>query len=131
MSEEQNLSVAAAQAEDRVPRYTFTVPEAARTRPKTDPKKVTIRELLYMEEKAGYKAEANGGNTWQYECAMRSLYAVDGRKVTWTDDEKQKIFEELSQPVRDLVVSAYLKFCVPSAKARDDFFASEEIEPGA
>jgi hypothetical protein len=128
MSEEQNLAQAAAAAESRVPRYTFTIPETSRTRP-TDPKTVAIRELLYMEEKAGYKAADNGGNNWQYECAMRALYACDGKKLTWDNDEKQTRFESLSQPVRDLVVSAYLKFCVPSKKDREDFFNSVEVEP--
>lgn len=128
MSETKNIAAGAAEAERRIPRYTFTIPESARRT--GDPKTVTIRELKYSEEKAAMLAKEHGGNTYEYEGAMRGLEALDGRPITWENDGKQNAFESLSPKVRDLLAGAFLKYCLPTKEERDDFFGSVKIEVG-
>lgn len=126
MSEVQNIEAGAVAAEAKLPRFTFTIPESARR--KGDPKTVTLRELLFSEEKAALLASTKGGLAFEYEGAMRSFCAKDGKRLTWDNDEKQNAFESLSNKVRDLVVGGFMKFCMPTKEERDDFFSSVVVE---
>lgn len=129
MSEIQNIAAGAAAAEAKLPRYTFTIPASARR--EGDPEKVTLRELTYAEEKAALMAKDRGGLGFEYEGAMRSMFAADGKRLTWENDGKQNAFESLSPKARDLVVGGFMRYCIPTKEERDDFFSSVVIEVGA
>ena len=134
MSEIQQIAAAADSAVASLPRYTFTVPwalpEMAALRGPGDPSTVTLRQLTYSEEKAAMQAKENGGHSYEYEGAMRALDQVDGRAVTWDGNEKERTWESFHPMVRDLLAGGFMKFCLPTRKARDDFFASVKVTPG-
>jgi len=129
----------------KIPRHTFTIPddyvendkdgkEVLRIRGpreyETDPKTVTIRQLTYAEELQALQAAEVRKTTYQYEGAMRSVVAADGRDITWTNNEKETFFSGLSQAVRELVLRAFTKIALPTVKATTDFLASEKISSG-
>jgi len=135
MSEIQSIAAGAAAATASLPRYTFTIPwekhpEFAALRGPGDPDKVTLRQLTYAEEKAAMQAKENGGHSYEYEGAMRAIDAVDDKLVTWEANEKERTWEGFHPIVRDLLAGGFMKFCLPTAKARDDFFKSVEIKLG-
>jgi hypothetical protein len=135
MSESQNIAAGAADAIARLPRYDFEIkedPATPGTILETDPKKVTLRRLTYMEEKSALQAKDNGGHSYEYEGAMRALDEVDGRKITWEADDKVRTWESFSPVVRDLLAGGFMKYCLPTKRQRDDFFASVKVRlPGA
>ena len=57
---------------------------------------------------------------------------VDGRKITWEADDKVRTWESFSPVVRDLLAGGFMKYCLPTKRQRDDFFASVKVRlPGA
>jgi hypothetical protein len=121
MSDSLNLAGGLLDAIARLPRTTFTLPESVRLA--GDPKTVTIRQLTVSEIKAAMEAKHFGEAG-----AKRGLYAVDGKVVTWTDNEAETIFDGFSNKVRDLVIKGFGKVCLPNQEETDSFFGSAKTE---
>jgi hypothetical protein len=117
-----NLAAGAAQALANLPHTTFEIPERVRTA--TDPKTITIRQLLFEEEKAAMEAKEKGGGSFASEGAMRSVCEADGNPITWTDDQAVTFFRGLSNKVRDLVVQGFISIALPAKDEVADFLAS-------
>lgn len=126
MSNPLDLESGAAAALANLPRKTWTIPESARNGT-TDPKTITLRHLTYSEEKAAMEAKEKGGHITYVECAKRALCAADEKPLSWTGDEVERFFEALSTNVRELVVRAYLSFCMPSDEETKSFLASGKV----
>lgn len=129
----------------KIPRHTFTIPDDYVEKDKdgnpvliakgpreleTDPKTITIRQLTYAEELQALQASEIRKTSYQYEGAMRSVVAADGREITWTSNEKETFFCGLSQACRELLLRAFTKIALPTVKATSDFLASEKISSG-
>lgn len=117
-----NLAAGAASAIAALPRKTYKIPATARTA--TDPSTITIRHLMFSEEKMAMEAEKRGGLSYIVEGAKRSLCAADDQPLTWTDNQVEDFFAALSPKVRDLLERAFQDFCLPSKTEVDDFLAS-------
>lgn len=129
----------------KIPKHTFTIPDDVFEKDKdgnpvlvskgpreyeTDPKTVTLRQLTYAEELQALAAAEARKTSYQYEGAMRSVVAADGREITWTNNEKENFFSGLSQAVRELVLRGFSKIALPTVKATADFLASEQVTLG-
>jgi hypothetical protein len=125
---QQNTGNFAGEAASRIealPRYDFDVPEEERT--ETDPKTLTIRQLTYAEEKTAMEAKEHGGGSFLIEGTKRAIYAADGKRITWTDNQAESFFEGLSPAVRELAQNAFASVNMPKKKNVDTFLASKKI----
>ena len=129
----------------KIPKHTFTIPDDVFEKDKdgqpvlvskgvrefaTDPTTITIRQLTYSEELQALAAADNRKTSYQYEGAMRSVVAADGREITWKENEKETFFSGLSQGVRELLLRGFSKIALPTVKATADFLASEKVTLG-
>lgn len=129
----------------KIPKHTFTIPDDVFEKDKdgnqilvskgvrefaTDPTTITLRQLTYAEELQALQAAETRKTSYQYEGALRSVVAADGRDITWTNNEKETFFAGLSQAVRELVLRGFSKIALPTVKATADFLASEKVTSG-
>ena len=126
MDNTPNLRQVADAALARLPKHTYTIPEADKELP-TDPKTVTVRQLTAGEEQQALEAAGIHKTSYAYEGTLRSLVAIDGTPVTWADNGKVRAVEGLSSKVREQVQRAFLKISLPSTESADAFLASETI----
>ena len=126
MDNTPNIKQVADAALARLPKHTYTIPEADKELP-TDPKTVTVRQLTAGEEQQALEAAGIHKTSYAYEGTLRSLVAIDGTPVTWEDNGKVRAFEGLSSKVREQVQRAFLKISLPSTESADAFLASEKI----
>ena len=126
MDNTPNIKAAADAALSRLPKHTYTIPEADKELP-TDPKDVTVRQLTAGEEQQALEAAGIHKTSYAYEGTIRALVAVDGTPVTYEDDGKTRAFAGMSAKVREQLQRAFLKISLPSTESADAFLASETI----
>jgi len=126
MSNLSHLEGQAAAVIASLPRTTYTIPESARTA--TDPKTVTIRQLTSGEEEAALVASNRKGTNFEYEGAKRSIYAIDDRVLTDTNNEREEAYYALSNKVRDLVIRGFTRVAMPTNGEASDFLTSGKTE---
>jgi hypothetical protein len=132
----------------KIPKHTFTIPDekwesvtdpvTGKTEQKlvskgvrefpTDPHTITLRQLTYAEETQAFAAAEARKTSFNYEGAMRSVVAADGKPINWINNEKEIFFSGLSNKVRDLVIRAFAKVALPTVGEAQDFLASEVID---
>ena len=123
----------------QIPKHTFKIPDEKRDSEgklvskgvrefATDPHTITLRQLTYAEETQAFEAASVSKTSFNYEGALRSIVAADGKPVTWTNNEKETFFSGLSNKVRDLVIRAFAQVALPTVQEASDFLASETIE---
>lgn len=110
------------------PRFTFKVPETARMA--NDPHEITVRAITVGQESMANQAAEAPGVSVVYELLKHSIYAADGKPVLWDADSKDRFIESCSPKVRQLLMEAYKKVCMPSGKERDDFLSSMTVAVG-
>jgi hypothetical protein len=120
------------------PRRTFTIPKVARVFA-GDPSTVTFAPVTAgLEISANRAAVTRGGGTdasLTLELCRRSVVAVDGKEVDWSDSGKADAvssdwIDATSPQVRLLLSRAFMQVNRPDAATEADFLASGETKVG-
>lgn len=118
---------------DTRPRFTFEVPPKARLY-ETDPFQLTLTPLRVSDDlEATAIAAVSGYNaaTLQLEQLRRSVVAVDGKPVDWSQPGGAEWIERTSPAVRELAIKAYNKIHTPAKDDADAFLASMKVAIGS
>lgn len=104
MSNLEQIEREAAQRDAERVVHTFTVPE---TLQKYGTKTISIIELSVEDQI--FAAKRSGGNEFRIgiESVIRSLWAVDGKKLKLDEEGQDQAFRKLHPKIRDLVGLAY------------------------
>jgi hypothetical protein len=105
----------------------FTVPPKLRV---DGIEKIGVRELTADEEKMAVRRVGGDSIAIAYELPKQALCEVNGKKVSLADGSTDKIWEQFSPQLRQLVLRAYAKSNNADDKDVDDFLESESIVVG-
>lgn len=116
--------------DQNVPKYTYTIPNKARTREK-DPKKVTLIELSANEQMLARRQGGEDGRGAPEELVKMALFEVDGRRVVQANADQDTLWGRFGPKVRHLLMLAYAEIHQANKEDEDGFFASRVIEVGS
>lgn len=122
----QNPQTAVSALEASRPRFSFKIPESARQLA-SDPHTVVLRMPTVADDLRASSVAQDSREALGYERLKNALDEVDGRKVTWENDEKDRVVEACSPKVRQFLGMAYTKAFSPNNDEMEAFLGSMAI----
>lgn len=108
------------------PRYTFTIPEAARAFPE-DPHQFVMVPITVQEERDANLVADAAKTMVSYEYIKHAVIEVDGKALSWNGTGRDWI-ERASPKVRELAVAAFARVNRSNEEEVKAFLAGVVVE---